>query len=226
VGLPKRLIINADDFGASPGINRGIVECHTRGVVTSTSLMVNGPAAAEAADLAGAHAALAVGLHCDLDGFVDTDTADAEAVRAEAARQLEAFEALVGRLPTHIDSHHHVHREPHLAPVFEELAARLGVPLRDSGRVAFIGGFYAQWEWQVTDLHHVSVEFLEQLLREEVGEGWTELSCHPGYVDPGFDSVYLHEREAEVRTLTDPRVRTALDGFRIELASYGDLPPA
>lgn len=226
MGLPKRLIINADDFGASPGINRGIVECHTRGVVTSTSLMVNGPAAAEAAELAAAHAELAVGLHCDLDGFTDTDTADPEAVRSEAGRQLEAFEALMGRAPTHVDSHHHVHREAHLAPVFEELAARVGVPLRDSGRVAFIGGFYAQWEWKVTDLHHVSVEFLEQLLREEVGEGWTELSCHPGYVDPGFESVYLHEREAEVRTLTDPRVRTALAELHVELASYADLPLA
>lgn len=223
MSLPKRLIINADDFGASPGINRGIVECHTRGVVTSTSLMVNGPAATSAAELARKHEALSVGLHCDLDGFADTDLADADAVRLEVARQLDAFTELMGRPPTHVDSHHHVHREPHLMPVFEELVAPLGVPLRDGGRVAFIGGFYAQWEWQVTDLHHVSVEFLDQLMREEVAEGWTELSCHPGYVDPGFQSVYLHEREAELETLTDPRVRSALTELGIELVSYRDL---
>src|SRR5207248_2676313 len=50
-----------------------------------------------------------------------------------------------------------------------------------TARVKFVGGFYAQWEWQVTELDHVSVRFFERLLREEVDEGWTELSCHPGY---------------------------------------------
>ena len=43
------LIVNADDFGCTEGVNRGIAEAHVRGIVTSTSLMVNRPAAAEAA---------------------------------------------------------------------------------------------------------------------------------------------------------------------------------
>ncbi len=42
----KRLIVNADDFGRSPGINRGILETHLRGIVTSTTVMVNFPDAA------------------------------------------------------------------------------------------------------------------------------------------------------------------------------------
>ena len=46
--MDKFLIVNADDFGASAGVNRGILECHTRGVVTSTSLMVTGRAVREA----------------------------------------------------------------------------------------------------------------------------------------------------------------------------------
>jgi len=45
----RRLIVNADDFGQSPGINRGIMEAHERGIVTSVSLMVRWPAAVEAA---------------------------------------------------------------------------------------------------------------------------------------------------------------------------------
>lgn len=47
------LVVNADDFGAGRGVNRGIVEAHRRGIVTSTSLMTEGPASAEAARLAG-----------------------------------------------------------------------------------------------------------------------------------------------------------------------------
>jgi predicted glycoside hydrolase/deacetylase ChbG (UPF0249 family) len=70
----------------------------------------------------------------------------------------------------------------------------------------------------------VSVSFLQQMLREEVLEGWTEFSCHPGYRSPDYDSVYLAEREAEVRTLTDPRIRQTIDELGIRLVSYADFP--
>ena len=100
------------------------------------------------------------------------------------------------------------------------------MPLRADGPVRFVGGFYAQWEWQVTNLEYVSVPFLQRLLREEVAGGWTELSCHPGYRSPDFTSVYLVEREAELRTLTDLRVRQTLDGLGIRLASFADYREA
>ncbi len=224
--MDKYLIVNADDFGASAGVNRGIVECHVRGVVTSTSLMVTGRAAREAAALSLDHPALAVGLHWDVWGEDERefDTADLAAVRDEFRRQLDAFHTLLGRPPTHVDSHRHAHREEHVMPVFRELVAPLGVPLRDDGRVQFVGGFYAQWEWRVTNLEYVGVPFLQQMLREEVGPGWTELSCHPGYRSPDFESVYLAEREAEVRTLTDPRIRQTIDELGIRLVSYADYP--
>ena len=87
----------------------------------------------------------------------------------------------------------------------------------------FIGGFYGQWEWQVTDLHHVSPQFLLWILRNEVADGWTEISCHPGYVTDDFTSVYLEEREAELATLTDPLIRAEIDSLGLRLASYAEL---
>ncbi len=228
-GAGRVLIVNADDYGASEGINRGILEAHTRGILTSTSLMVTGTAAAAAVALAREHPGLSLGLHWDLDGEQRADRVDLEdsaAVRGELSRQLEAFQELVGAPPTHVDSHHHVHRRPLIGEIARELVAPLGVPLREDGRVSFVGGFYGQWEWEVTDLHHVSPEFLIWILRHEVGEGWTEVGCHPGYVTPDFTSVYLGEREVEVRTLTDPRVREELRALGIELASYQDCPRA
>lgn len=226
--MAKYLIVNADDFGASTGVNRGILECHTRGVVTSTSLMVTGRAASEAVAISRDHPALAVGLHWDVWGEDerDFDTRDLAAVRNEYHRQLDAFRDLMGRTPTHIDSHRHAHRAEHVLPVFRELVAPLGVPLRDDGRVHFVGGFYAQWEWGVTNLEYVSVAFLQHLLREEVADGWTEFSCHPGYRSPDYSSVYLAEREAEVRTLTDPRIRQTLEELQVRLVSYADYPEA
>jgi chitin disaccharide deacetylase len=215
------LIVNADDFGATEGVNHGIVEAHVRGIVTSASLMVTGAAAHEAEALAREHPALGIGLHWDLETGQEIDLADARAVRAELTRQLEAFQELMEGPPDHIDSHHHIHRRPEVAPVARELAAQLGVPLRECGDVTFVGGFYGQWEAGVTDLEHVSPEFLIWILRNEVGEGWTEIGCHPGYVE-GLKSAYLAEREAELATLTDPRVREEIERLGIRLATYAE----
>ena len=221
--MARWLVVNADDFGYSSGINRGILECHKRGVVTSTSLMVTGHAVDEAVAISGENPELSLGLHWDVFGEDerDFDLDDVGAVRDEFERQLDRFHDLLGRPPTHVDSHRHAHSE-HLMPVFRELVEPLGVPLRGDGRVTFVGGFYAQWEWRVTQLEYVSVPFLEQLLHEETGEGWTEISCHPGYVTPDLRSVYSSERETEIRTLTDPRIRATIEELGIRLMSYAD----
>jgi chitin disaccharide deacetylase len=218
--VPRHLIVNADDLGTSPGVNRGIVDAHERGIVTSASLMVDRAAAADGAERAAALPRLSVGLHFEGD---DVDLSDVDIARAELDRQLERFHELVGRGPTHIDSHHHVHRAEGALDTFRQVAASLDVPLRDASPVTFIGGFYAQWEWEVTELHYVSTEFLEQVLRTEVTSEWTELGCHPGYIDPDFESVYRMEREEELKTLTDPRLPAILADCGIELRSYADF---
>ena len=223
---PRFLVVNADDFGASTGVNRGIIDAHTTGVVTSTSLMVTGPAVAEAVALSHGHPDLSIGLHWDVVGEDERqfDTYDPDAVRAEFRAQLERFEDLLQRQPTHVDSHRHTHRQSHLRPVFRRLVEPLGIPLRDDGRVQFVGDFYAQWEWQVTELDKVSVDAFIDLLRRRVPPGWTEFSCHPGYRSDDYTAVYLDEREAEVRTLVDVRVRQAIDDEGVRLVSYADFP--
>jgi len=222
--VERFLIINADDFGAYTGVNRGILECHTRGVVTSASLMVTGRAVREAVSMSRDHPALSVGLHWDVWGEDERefDIDNVRAVREEFHRQIDQFHGLLGRMPTHIDSHRHAHREQHLLPVFRELVEPLSIPLRDDGRVRFVGGFYAQWEWMVTNLEYVSVAFLQQMLHQEVLEGWTEFSCHPGYVSEDYTAVYLKEREEEVLTLTDSRILDTIEELGIRLVSYDD----
>ncbi len=224
--MRKYLIFNADDFGASTGVNRGILECHTNGVVTSASLMVTGRAVHEAVSMSRDHPMLSIGLHWDVWGEDEREfnIHDIRAVRNEFHKQLDEFHHLMGCMPTHVDSHRHVHREKHLMPVFRELVEPLDVPLRDDGRVRFVGGFYAQWEWMVTNLDYVSVPFLQKMIREEVNEGWTEFSCHPGYVSPDYTAVYLREREYEVSTLTDVRIRQTIEQLGICLVSYASYP--
>ena len=221
----KYCIVNGDDFGASRGINRGILEAHESGILTSTSLMVNMPAAVEAAELARRTPRLSVGIHLNLtnEGEPVVDLEDVAACRAELSRQIERFVALVGAPPTHLDTHHNIHRRANLEHCFVEVAAKHGLPLREHSPVRYFSSFYGQWDGE-THLEQISPEMLMRMLETEVGEGFTELSCHPGYVDPDFVSCYAIEREAEVRTLCDPAVRAHLETLGIQLIGFRDLP--
>lgn len=228
-GQRKFVIFNADDFGYSGGINRGIVEAHERGVVTSATLIVNAPATREAVALARAHPRLAVGLHVNFTNeakrLIDLD--DPAACRAELWRQYRLFRELMGGWqPTHLDSHQHVHRDPRRRRLFEELAAAEGLPLRDQPPVTFKGGFYAQWEYGVSDPEKVSLGALQRILHREIGAGIYEMACHPGYYDPALEAVYHHDREHELRTLTDRRLRDVLAEEAVRLISYRELPEA
>ncbi len=216
----KHVIFNADDFGASTGVNRGILECYARGVVRSTSLVVTGRAVDEAVSMSADHPALDVGFRCDIRD--ELGASEPQPVREEFHRQLDAFQRLLGRMPTHVDFDREARRGKRLLGLLRELVEPLGVPLRGDGRVRFIGSFYAEWEWKPAGLDYVHAPSLEELLCEDIGEGWTELSCRPGYLSPDFASAFLEEREAEVRTLTDPRIRRTIEEEGIRLASYAD----
>src|SRR6185436_5352849 len=103
----KYLIVNADDFGQTAGITRGIVECHRHGIVTSTSMMVTGRGVDEAIAFSRECPTLSIGLQFDVWGEDERtfDTENIAATHDEFRRQLDRFEQLMGRLPTHVDSH-------------------------------------------------------------------------------------------------------------------------
>jgi predicted glycoside hydrolase/deacetylase ChbG (UPF0249 family) len=221
----KHLIVNADDFGWCAGVNRGIVEAHRRGIVTSASLMVEMPGSEEAARLAHECPALSVGLHVQLDGQGEpaADLMDTAACRESLKTQLAHFMELMDGLPTHLDSHHHVHTRPELLPSFKETAEACGIPLRDCSGVRYCSSFYGQWAGEQRP-EQVSVAGLIRTLATYVGDGVTELGCHPGYADPALVSSYRVERELELSTLCDGRVRAFLDDQGISLVGFGEVP--
>ncbi|MBV7336733.1 ChbG/HpnK family deacetylase [Chloroflexi bacterium TSY] len=221
----KYCIVNGDDFGASHGINRGIIEAHRSGILTSTSLMVNMPCSEAAATLSRDVPNLSIGLHVNLtnedeDPFVDLTNMDA--CQAEVDRQFNHFQTLMSRLPTHLDSHHNIHRDPQLLPLFLDIARQHGLPLREHSPVRYFSNFYGQWGGE-THLEQISVDSLVQMLETEVRKGFTELSCHPGYVDPDFQSIYAIEREAELKTLCDPAIRKKFAELEIQRISFREL---
>jgi len=148
------LIVNADDFGFTSGVNRGIVEGHSHGVVTSSTLMANGPAFGEAAQMAKTLPKLSVGCHVVLtDGQPVLDAAqlpslttgthfrdgmntfavraiagrmDADEITAEAAAQIRKIQS-EGIAISHIDTHKHTHLFPKILRPLLRAAADCGV---------------------------------------------------------------------------------------------------
>ncbi len=229
----KYLIVNADDFGLSPGVNRGIIEAHEQGIVTSASLMVRWPAASEAAAYSREHPHLSLALHVDLSEWAYRDetwvplyevvpTDDSTAVAEEVSSQLATFRGLVGKDPTHLDSHQHTHLEEPVRSVVGEIARKLAVPLRHcSPKIRYCGEFYGQTAEGSPLPDRISVDGLINILAT-LPPGLTELCSHPGY-PLGQDTMYSIERVVEVRTLCDPRVRAAVVAMGIELCSFGNI---
>jgi predicted glycoside hydrolase/deacetylase ChbG (UPF0249 family) len=226
------LIVNADDFGLSAGVNAGIIEAHEGGIVTSASLMVDRPAATEAAAYAGTGSGLSVGLHVDLGEWIFRDGGwtvshevvsheDLPSVEAEVERQLQLFRQLVGCEPTHVDSHQHVHRREPARSVLERFAHELDIPLRHYSRVRDGGDFYGQTERGDPLPDAITVESLTRIVRSLPG-GSVELCCHPASrVD--FDSAYGEERTRERAILCDERIRGEIARLGIRPCSFRDL---
>jgi predicted glycoside hydrolase/deacetylase ChbG (UPF0249 family) len=227
---PRCLIVNADDFGQTAGINRGIIAAHERGIVTSASLMVRWPAAAEAAAYCKGHPELSLGLHLDLGEWAFRDGSwvpryevvpldDPAVVEHEVYRQLDHYRRLVGREPTHIDSHQHVHLREPVKSVVVRATRQAGAVLRHlDPEVRYCGDFYGQTEDGSPYPEGITVEALVRTLTA-LRHGVTELACHPSEVSEP-DTMYGPERVSELQVLTDPRVRQAIAALGIKLCSF------
>jgi predicted glycoside hydrolase/deacetylase ChbG (UPF0249 family) len=245
----RTLIVNADDFGLTRGVSAGILAAHRHGIVTSTTVLVT--AEVDREQLAQARdAGLGLGLHLNLTlgkpltrgrSLVDgtgafrrdprraAAGAEAREVRAEAEAQIARFEKLVGRPPTHIDTHHHVGLYTPVRDVVLGVARTLGVAVRSQDAAArsrarsaglrttdhFFGesGPDAYWSAARTLAH----------LRA-LPPGVSEFMCHPGRFDADLGySRYGRQREVEMAGLGTPAARAAAAALGITLRHFGQL---
>lgn len=233
-GGRRWLVVNADDFGRTPGVTQGVIDAHRAGVVTSASLMVRWPGSEEAATYARG-SGLGLGLHLDLGEWVHgprgweavyevVASDDAAAVADEVANQLGRFHKLLGRSPTHIDSHQHVHRSEPARSAVLGFARRLGIPVREvSSGIRYCGGFYGQLGDGSPYPEGITVQNFLALL-DGLEPGVTELSCHPGTAEAD-DDVYCSERARELAVLCDPTVRLAMAERGVTPVSFAALAP-
>jgi predicted glycoside hydrolase/deacetylase ChbG (UPF0249 family) len=240
----KQLIVNADDLGYDPAVDRGLLRALREGVVTSATLMVNTPFSADAAREARD---LAVGLHLNLargrpvsgrfppalleeGAFAEhrAATLPPEVVEEEARAQLELAGQLLGRSPTHLDVHKHLHRYSSVLEGVARAAKAAALPVRaiDAGMRAvlrthgvpttehFIGEAGAE-PWWTLPRFLAAVDALEH--------GTTELMCHPGEVPSHVRSGYSTQREVELLTVLAPEARAALERAGVVLADFRAL---
>jgi predicted glycoside hydrolase/deacetylase ChbG (UPF0249 family) len=216
----RSLIVNADDLGYDPEIDRGILEAHEKGIVTSATAMVDTPFAASA--LRAAPPSLGLGLHVVL-----ADGVPPQAIPAEIRRQIELFAAWRGAGPTHLDSHRHAHARPGALAAFAEVAAESGLPLRsldDGMRAALRARSVRTADAFLGDAALRPCWTLPRLLAALAGltgtDGTTELMAHPGYAPRHARTSFGAEREVELRALCHPAAREAVARAGARLASW------
>jgi predicted glycoside hydrolase/deacetylase ChbG (UPF0249 family) len=255
----KRLIVNADDLGRSEGIDSGIGRAHREGIVTSATFMANAPGAERGAAVARANPDLGVGVHLVLTyarplsdptsipslvgpdgsfprgpsaivgkGRVRTD----DALR-EYRAQYERARTLLGREPTHFDTHHWVQEEPAVFDALLRVASETGLAARhlngqerEKLRAAGVRTT-DRYTREFQGPRPIDVRTLLGLLERiaSAGDGSTELMCHPGEADAQLErtSAYARDRVTELATLTDPTVKAKVAELGFVLSTYGDI---
>jgi predicted glycoside hydrolase/deacetylase ChbG (UPF0249 family) len=245
----RRLIVNADDFGMTTGVSRGILLAHRHGIVTSTTVLATAvrddDLLAQARD-----SGLGLGLHVNLtlgrpltqgaslvdaEGRFIRDARRAAArakvadVEAEVEAQIERFVGLVKQPPTHLDTHHHVGLHAPVTAVVLAAARRLGVPVRsqdDAARArARAAGlrtpdhFFGE---SGPDAYWSLARTLAHL--RTLPHGVSEFMTHPGLFDDDLaSSRYGRQRQTEMVGLGTPAARAAVATLGITLCHFGDL---
>jgi len=252
VTRPRALIVNADDFGLTGGVSRGILHAYRLGIVTSTTLLVTRPLDPSLLEELR-DSGIGVGLHLNLtlgvplspparvpslvdgegqflrDARAVAERATGDEARIELGAQIDAFRRIMGRFPTHLDSHHHVGRHEPLLELMCFFAHAIKTPMRapdasvrQAARKAgvrtpdhFMGESGPEPYW--------SRERLLEHLRA-LPEGVSEFMTHPGYYDEDLAySRYGKQREIELEGLTDPAARQVIVREGIRLASFSAL---
>ena len=247
-----KLIVNADDFGMSKGVNLGILECFRKGVVTSTSMMVNMPEFYEAIELMKEYKNLDVGIHFVLtkgeplteiekvQSLVNENgkfehnikrlaIADKNELRLELMAQLNKFLG-TGFIPSHIDFHHEVNFAENALEVAIDIAKEYNLPMR-----AFEENSIKKMNEKTVNhsrkfLHEffgkeLTVENFIDVIEKAKNEEIAEIMCHPAYVDRYLmeNSGYNIQRVYELEVLTSDKLKKYISENGIELIGFREL---
>ncbi len=248
----KRLIINADDFGLTAGVNEGIIFAMKKGIVTSTTVMMNMPAAEKGIRNALKKGITKMGVHLTLTcgkpviqksevlSLVDESgnfykkitmfpsPPNLKETEKELRAQVEKFLG-TGMKLTHFDSHHHIQRYSNLKILLGMLAKEYHVPLRHTNEnekkyFTSIGVKTPDFFSEEFYGSNISPETLKSIINN-FSDGTLEIMTHPGFVDEEIKktSIYNKERLEELKILTSAEIKTWILKKNISLIDYEEL---
>ncbi|MCB5954206.1 carbohydrate deacetylase [Enterococcus sp. CWB-B31] len=247
----SKVIINADDFGYSRGVNFGIIDAHQKGVLSSTTIMANMPGFEHAVCLAKDNPDLGIGVHltltcgCPLLNTVPsiiTETGefhhlsfyenkfeiDTQELYMEWEAQIEKVFAQ-GIQPTHLDSHHHVNSITGITEVFVKLARRYQLPVRNNFSVPedlkTTNRFYATFDRLACEKPIWQHMNRNNLLQECETYELVEVMCHPGYIDDELlnRSSFSNNRPYIIKELMNEKYPELFKEYHIQLNTYADI---
>lgn len=244
------LIVNADDFGYSEGVNFGIIAAHKNGILTSTTMLANMPGFASGVKLSKQYPNLGIGVHLSLTcgkpllddvpsitengvfrplSFYETDfKVDTHEVYREWKAQIEKVYQS-GIVPTHLDSHHHVNRLDAIREVFVKLAKEYKLPVRNNfevpSSIKTVNRFSFDFDQLATEKKMWKPIKLNNIIQDCKTYHKVECMCHPGYID----HVVLENsglRDMRARTcaeLQDPNYKELFRQNDIQLGNYRNI---
>ncbi|WP_096200706.1 chitin disaccharide deacetylase [Bacillus sp. FJAT-45350] len=241
-----KLIINADDFGYSRGINHGIIDSYKYGVLTSATMMMNMPGTEHAVQLAKEHPGLGVGVHLVLttrkplhrdvpslishDGIFKTrkevfdfTSINIEDIEKEWTEQIEKLLSF-GLKPSHLDSHHFVHSHPQISPVLFKLAEKYQIPARNHFLVEKPPSIRTTDVF--IDKFHKDGITLKTFFELTLYKNQTvEVMAHPGYLDEEIlnHSSYSFPRTKEVVILTSMELMSWIEKEQVKLINFNHI---
>lgn len=247
----NKLIINADDFGYSSGVNYGIIHAHQRGILTSTTIMANMPGFDEAVSLAKENTDLGIGVHLtltcwkplrnDVSSIVDENgdfhrlsfyendfTVDFDDLYKEWDDQISKV-IQSGINPTHLDAHHHVNSISPITEVFVKLAKKYDLPVRNNfivpDSIKTTNRFNTTFDLLGTIKEIWKPMEIKNIIQECKTFGTVEAMCHPGYVDNVLltNSSLRDNRAIMVAELQRNDYEMILAENNIQLGTYSDL---
>ena len=244
-----RLILNGDDFGISRGVNAAMIDCFKHGVLSSTSMMTNMPAAKEASELMKLYPDLSVGIHFNLtvgkpltsnlktllkeDGtfnkgmLKESSHVDPEEIRTELQAQFDRFIELTGHLPAHLNSHHGIEMIQGAEKIVCEFSQKYHLPVRRFFTLP--SGNHPDIEFEIPKMKMI---FKDTLMPEDLINGFTateiasddiyEFACHPGYVD--YEILQISSlttgRAYDAHAFLSDNVKSWIENSNIQLVDY------
>lgn len=251
--MARTLIVNADDCNLTAGVTRAILDCHDHGILTSTTFMMNLPVTATTIAAIQKRKNLGVGIHLNITYGPPVSPAKKilsliapggkfkkraallagkprlQEIITEYRAQIDRFRKTFDRLPTHLDTHHQLHDDPHYFRAVAETSRRFRLPVRRSRLISqpeyrrvltvpvtdyFFGNLTPEGFWRENAIATVL---------KNLPEGTSEMMCHPGQDDRQLRSIssFHFGRKIEWQLLRSSRLRSLVRECGISLSHFG-----